>query len=362
MLEIADTLPHLQGLRKTMQPFSEIPLSVLDLAPIAQGHTAADAFRNTVTLARHVEALGYKRFWLAEHHNINGIASSATAVLIGHVAANTRTIRVGSGGVMLPNHAPLIIAEQFGTLETLFPGRIDLGLGRAPGSDGLTQRALGRDPRSGMNFPALLDELRGFFRPAHPTQAVRAIPGEGLDIPIWLLGSSDFSARLAAELGLPFSFAGHFSPEGMAAMRLYRQLFQPSQVLDKPYAMIGVPVIAADTDQEAQRQATTQQQKFLSLVRGRRLQLQPPVDDMSQLWNEWERAAVAQRLGAAIVGGPETVKRELEALVDRTQADEVMIVSDFYDIQDRLRSYEIVASLKHSQAPRADRADTAVAQ
>ncbi|ANN66670.1 LLM class flavin-dependent oxidoreductase [Bordetella bronchialis] len=344
-----------------MKPLSEIPLSVLDLAPIAQGRTAADAFRNTVELARHVEALGYNRFWLAEHHNINGIASSATAVLIGHVAAHTRTIRVGSGGVMLPNHASLIIAEQFGTLESLFPGRIDLGLGRAPGSDGMTQRALGRDPRSGMNFPAQLEELRGYFRPAHPTQAVRAIPGEGLDVPIWLLGSSDFSARLAAELGLPFSFAGHFSPEGMAAMQLYRHLFKPSDTLDRPYAMIGVPVIAADTDEEAQRQATTQQQKFLSVIRGHRLQLQPPVDDMSGLWDEWEKAAVQQRLGASVVGGPETVRRGLESLIARTQADEVMIVSDFYDPADRLRSYEIVASLKQSAAAAAPRAGTAVA-
>ncbi|OZI60159.1 LLM class flavin-dependent oxidoreductase [Bordetella genomosp. 11] len=345
-----------------MKPLSEIPFSVLDLAPIAQGSTAADAFRNTVQLARHVEALGYNRFWLAEHHNINGIASSATAVLIGHVAANTRTLRVGSGGVMLPNHAPLIIAEQFGTLESLFPGRIDLGLGRAPGSDGATQRALGRDPRSGMNFPHQLEELRAYFQPAHPTQAVRAIPGEGLNVPIWLLGSSDFSAQLAAELGLPFSFAGHFSPEGMAAMQLYRRRFKPSDVLDKPYSMIGVPVIAADTDEQARRQATTQQQKFLSLVRGHRLQLQPPVDDMSSVWNEWEKAAVQQRLGASIVGGPDTVKRELESLVARTEADEIMIVSDFYDPADRLRSYEIVASLKQAEAPREPRAGTAVAQ
>ena len=339
-----------------MTTLSDIPFSVLDLAPIAQGRTAADAFRNTVDLARHVEKLGYQRFWLAEHHNINGIASSATAVLIGHVAAHTTTLRVGSGGVMLPNHAPLIIAEQFGTLETLFPGRIDLGLGRAPGSDGLTQRALRRDARSGMDFPELLDELRAFLRPAHPTQAVRAIPGEGLNIPIWLLGSSDFSARLAAGLGLPFSFAGHFSPEGMAAMRLYRQLFQPSETLKQPYAMIGVPVIAADTDDEAHFQATTQQQKFLSLVRGHRLQLQPPVHDMASRWNDWERAAVQQKLAASIVGGPATVKRELEGLIARTQADEVMVVSDFYEHRDRLRSYEILAQIKRDAAqPLVDR-------
>lgn len=345
-----------------MKPLSEIPFSVLDLAPIAQGRTAADAFRNTVELARHVESLGYNRFWLAEHHNINGIASSATAVLIGHVAAHTKTIRVGSGGVMLPNHAPLIIAEQFGTLESLFPGRIDLGLGRAPGSDGLTQRALRRDPRSGLEFPTLLDELRAFFRPAHATQAVRAIPGEGLNVPIWLLGSSDFSARLAAELGLPFSFAGHFSPEGMAAMQLYRHLFKPSEVLDKPYAMIGVPIIAADTDEEARFQATTQEQKFLSLVRGHRLQLQPPVRDMSAVWDDWEKAAVQQRLGAAIVGGPDTVRRELEALIARTQADEVMIVSDFYEPADRLRSYEILAAIKQAEPAQAPQTGVPVAQ
>ncbi|MBR8654522.1 LLM class flavin-dependent oxidoreductase [Achromobacter sp. Marseille-Q0513] len=330
-----------------MSALARIPFSILDLAPIVQGRDAADAFRNTVAVAQQAERLGYNRFWLAEHHNINGVASSATAVLIGHVAAHTKTLRVGSGGVMLPNHAPLIIAEQFGTLETLYPGRIDLGLGRAPGSDGATQHALRRGPRSGLEFPALVEELRGFLAPSRPGQPVRAIPGEGLDIPIWLLGSSDFSARMAAELGLPFSFAGHFSPEGMAAMRLYRHLFKPSATLSKPYSMIGVPVIAAETDEAARFQATTQELKFLSLVRGNRLQLQPPVESMDGVWNEWERAAVEQRLGAAIVGGPDTVKRKLEALVAKTEADEVMIVSDFFDIRDRLRSFEIVASLKN---------------
>lgn len=332
-----------------MSSLARIPFSVLDLAPIKQGRDAADAFRNTVSLAQHVERLGYNRFWLAEHHNITGVASSATAVLIGHVAGHTSTLRVGSGGIMLPNHAPLIIAEQFGTLETLYPGRIDLGLGRAPGSDGATQQALRRGPRSGLDFPALLEELRAFLAPTRPGQAVRAIPGEGLNIPIWLLGSSDFSARLAAELGLPFSFAGHFSPEGMAAMRLYRHLFKPSSTLQRPYSMIGVPVIAADTDEEAQFQATTQQQKFLSLVRGNRLPVQPPVESMDGLWNEFEREAVNQRLAASIVGGPETVKRRLEALVAQTEADEVMIVSDFFAHADRLRSFEIVASLKHDK-------------
>ncbi|HEX7749381.1 MAG TPA: LLM class flavin-dependent oxidoreductase [Bordetella sp.] len=328
---------------------AQVPFSVLDLAPIVEGGTAAEAFRNTAQLAQHVEKLGYQRFWLAEHHNIPGVASSATAVLIGHVAAHTTTLRVGSGGVMLPNHAPLLIAEQFGTLESLFPGRIDLGLGRAPGSDGLTQRALRRGPHSGMDFPELLHELRAFLAKPQASQAVHAYPGEGLPhIPVWLLGSSDFSARLAAELGLPFSFAGHFSPEGMASMRLYRHLFKPSETLQKPYAMIGVPVIAADTDEQAQYLATTQQQKFLGMVRNHRRPLQPPVPSMDGLWTPWEREAVEQRLGAAIVGGPQTVRRGLEDLLADTQADEIMIVSDFYRLQDRLRSYEIVAATKQA--------------
>jgi luciferase family oxidoreductase group 1 len=326
---------------------ARVPFSVLDLAPIVEGSNAAQAFRNTARLAQHVEQLGYQRFWLAEHHNIPGVASSATAVLIGHVAAHTSTLRVGSGGVMLPNHAPLLIAEQFGTLESLFPGRIDLGLGRAPGSDGLTQHALRRSPRSGMEFPELLAELRAFLAQPNASQAVHAYPGEGLsNIPIWLLGSSDFSARLAAELGLPFSFAGHFSPEGIAAMRLYRHLFKPSATLQKPHAMIGVPVIAADSDEQARFLATTQQQKFLGMVRNQRRPLQPPVATMDGLWTPWERETVAQRLAASIVGGPDTVRRGLEQLVAETLADEVMIVSDFYHLEDRLRSYEIVASLK----------------
>lgn len=322
-----------------------VPLSVLDLAPILEGKDIATSFANTVALARHVEALGYRRFWLAEHHNLAGVASSATAVLIGHVAANTQTLRVGSGGVMLPNHSPLLIAEQFGTLATLYPGRIDLGLGRAPGTDSATVQAIGRDPQAGYRFAELLDELRYFLEPAEANQPVRAIPGAGVDVPIWLLGSSDFSARLAAQLGLPFSFAGHFSPEGMAAMRLYRHLFKPSATLSKPHAMIGVPVMAADTDADAHRLATTAQQKFLAMVRGTRRPLQPPVEDMAALWNPREEAAVRQRLGAAIVGGPQTVARELQALVAQTQADEVMVVTDCYDLKDRLRSYEILANL-----------------
>lgn len=328
-----------------MAKLSDTPVSVLDLAPIVQGATAADAFRNSVRLAQHVEALGYQRFWLAEHHNIAGIASSATAVLIGHVAGHTQRIRVGSGGIMLPNHPPLVIAEQFGTLASLYPNRIDLGLGRAPGSDGATQRALGRSPQSGFDFPDQLQLLRHYFEPAREHQAVQAIPGAGIDVPIWLLGSSDFSARLAASLGLPFSFAAHFSPDGIAAMRLYRELFQPSEVLSKPYAMLGIPVVAADTDEQAQFLSSTQKQKFLSMVRGRRQPLQPPVADMSTVWAHWEEAAVQQRLGASIVGSPQTVRNGLEALLEQTQADELMIVGDFYNIEDRLRSFEIVASL-----------------
>ena len=329
-----------------MSRLAKTPLSVLDLAPIVQGGQIADSFANSVALAQHVEALGYKRFWLAEHHNIAGVASSATSVLIGHVAGKTSTLRVGSGGIMLPNHAPLVIAEQFGTLETLYPGRIDLGLGRAPGTDQRTLQALGRDRSAGAHFPELLDELRYFLAPAQEGQPMRAIPGAGLNIPIWLLGSSDFSARLAAKLGLPFSFAGHFSPEGMAAMRLYRHLFQPSATLAAPYAMIGVPVIAADTDQQAQRLATTAQQKFLAMVRGTRRPLQPPIDSMEPVWNSMEKAAVFERFSAAIVGGPDTVAEKIDALLADTAADEIMVVTDCYHLEDRLHSYSLLAGLK----------------
>jgi len=328
-----------------MSRLKTTPLSVLDLAPIAQGGTIAQAFDNSVRLARHVEALGYRRFWLAEHHNIAGIASSATSVLIGHIAGHTTTLRVGSGGIMLPNHAPLVIAEQFGTLETLYPGRIDLGLGRAPGTDQRTLQALGRDRSAGLQFPDLLDELRFFLSDAAPGQGVRAIPGAGLNVPIWLLGSSDFSARLAAKLGLPFSFAGHFSPEGMAAMRLYRHLFQPSDTLAEPYAMIGVPVIVADTDAQAQRLATTAQQKFLSMVRGTRLPMQAPVDTLEGIWSPMEKAAVFERLGAAVVGSSDTVAEKVEHLLADTATDEIMAVTDCYHLEDRLKSYSLLAQL-----------------
>ena len=325
---------------------TDIPFSILDLASVASGKTAGDAFKNTLNLAKAAEKLGYNRYWLAEHHNLAGVASSATAVLIGYVAANTNKIRVGSGGIMLPNHAPLIIAEQFGTLESLYPGRIDLGLGRAPGTDGATMRALRRDiARTGHDFPELLAELLGYLAPPKEGQTVKAQPGQGLDnIPIWLLGSSDFSARLSAELGMPFAFASHFAPEELwNAIAIYRRYFRPSKSLAKPYLMIGVPVIAADTEREAQRLATTSYQRFLGLVRGQSVMLKPPVESMDGLWSPYEKAAVAQRLEIAAFGSADTVRAKLEKLVTMTGADELMIVTDTYSFEERLRSYEIVS-------------------
>jgi luciferase family oxidoreductase group 1 len=321
--------------------------SVLDLAPVKKGGTIAESFRTTLELARNAERLGYTRFWLAEHHNMVGIASAATAVLIGYVAGGTSTIRVGSGGIMLPNHAPLVIAEQFGTLETLYPGRIDLGLGRAPGTDQVTVRALRRDPHAtGFEFPQQVQELLGYLAPASPRQAVRAVPGAGTDVPVWLLGSSTFSAQLAAHLGLPFAFAGHFAPqEMMDALRLYRERFSPSKWLAKPHAMVGLPVIAADTDASAQRLLTTPAMKFLQLIRGEPFLMQPAVDSMDGLWSPEERALVQAKLGAAIVGGPETVERKMEAFLEQTQADEIMINSDVYELAGRIRSLEIVSEV-----------------
>lgn len=322
-----------------------IHYSVLDLAPITVGGTAAESFRHSADLAQHAEKWGYNRYWLAEHHSMPGIASSATAVVIGHIAATTKTIRVGSGGIMLPNHAPLIIAEQFGTLESLFPGRIDLGLGRAPGTDQMTMQALRRQNQSdGHDFPEQLNELRSYFKTGH--KKVRAIPGEGLNIPIWLLGSSGFSARLAGDLGLPFSFASHFSPDNtMPALALYRRHFNPSGVIDKPYAMLGVNVIAADTDEEAKKLATSMQQQFLNLIRNHTVPLQPPVENMEELWNDFEKAALQQQLGASIIGGPETVKQKLETFIEDTEADEIMVNAQIFDHDARLRSFEIVAGL-----------------
>jgi luciferase family oxidoreductase group 1 len=321
-----------------------IPFSVLDLSPIVAGSDASQALRNTLDLARHAERWGYNRYWLAEHHNMVGIASAATAVVIGHVAAGTSRIRVGSGGIMLPNHAPLVIAEQFGTLESLFPGRIDLGLGRAPGTDRVTIQALRRDPMAADSFPRDIVELQSYFREAASAQPVRAVPGAGLHVPIWLLGSSTFSAQLAAMLGLPFAFASHFAPDQMHdALQLYRDGYQPSDEHPVPYAMLGVSVVAADSDADARRLATSLQQQFLALQRGRPIQLQPPVDGMDGLWSDHERSAVERTLRQAVVGGPEAVRRGLDALIRQTRADELMITSHIYDHAARLRSYEIVA-------------------
>lgn len=324
----------------------DLAISVLDLSPILKGGTAADSLRNTLDLARSAEEWGYKRYWLAEHHNMPGIASSATSVVIGYVAGGTSTIRVGSGGIMLPNHAPLIIAEQFGTLESLFPGRIDLGLGRAPGTDQITAHALRRDRRSdGNDFPEQLDELRAYFD-AKIKKTVHAVPGEGLNIPIWLLGSSGFSAQLAGQLGLPFSFASHFSPENtLPALDLYRRSFQPSEVLSEPYAMVGVNVVAAETDEEAVRLSTSLQQQFLNLLRNNPGPLLPPVDNIEEFTSEYERALLNQRLGSSIIGGPETVREKLQAFLDKTQADEIIINSQIHDHQARLKSYQIVSEL-----------------
>ncbi|WP_020209832.1 LLM class flavin-dependent oxidoreductase [Gilvimarinus chinensis] len=319
--------------------------SILDLAHAKVDASYQDAYERVVQAAQTAEQLGYKRFWLAEHHSMDGIGSSATSVLIGHIAGATQTIRVGAGGIMLPNHAPIIIAEHFGTLEALYPGRIDLGVGRAPGSDGATMRALRRDFNSGVDdFPEQLAELQYFLGDKQPGQKVFAAPGMNSDIPIWLLGSSLYSAQLAAKRGLPFAFASHFAPRlMMEALHLYRTGFQPSQVLDKPYAAIGVPVCAAKTDAEARYLHTTGQQSILALLRGEHLRLRPPVEDMSSLWTPQEQMHINDFHGIAAVGGPETIKDHLTALKAETGADEFIFASSFYEQSDRLRSLKIVA-------------------
>ena len=320
--------------------------SLLDLAPIIEGGDAALAFRNTLDLAQQAEEWGYHRFWLAEHHNLPGIASAATSVLIGHVAGGTRRIRVGAGGIMLPNHSPLVIAEQFGTLAALYPGRIDLGLGRAPGSDQLTARALRRNlGSSGDTFPQDVLELQSYFAPAEPDQAVQAVPGAGAQVPLYLLGSSDFSARLAAGLGLPFAFASHFAPEYLEiALALYRRNFKPSADLAQPHAMIGVGIFAAETDAQAQRLVTSAQLQFLKMLRGRPGKLPPPVETMEGLWSGPERAAVQQRMRFSAVGAPETVQRRLEEMLEETAADEIIATAQIYDHAARRRSFEIAAA------------------
>ena len=338
-----------------MTQLSHIPFSVLDLAPVPEGSDVADSFRNTLELARRAEALGYKRFWLAEHHNMRGIASSATAVLIAHVAGGTRTIRVGSGGVMLPNHSPLVVAEQFGTLAALHPGRIDLGLGRAPGTDQLTMRALRRNfTAAAEDFPRDVAELRAYFEPARPGQSVRAVPGAGLRVPLWLLGSSLYSARLAAELGLPFAFASHFAPDYLLhALEVYRESFRPSAELKQPYALACLNVIAAETDAEARRLFTSLQQAFINLRRGRPGKFPPPVETLEGAASELEMAGVEHALRYSVVGSRETVRAGLEAFADLTRADELMVTSQIHDHAARLRSFEIVASLRGAAAANA---------
>lgn len=326
-------------------------LSILDLVRIREGTNARVALDHARDLARHAEAWGYRRFWMAEHHNMPGIASAATSVAIGHVAAGTQSIRVGAGGIMLPNHSPLVIAEQFGTLDALFPGRIDLGLGRAPGTDQLTLRALRRDPSSAEAFPHDVLELQSYLEPAVPGQRIRAVPGEGSMVPLWILGSSTFGASLAAELGLPYAFASHFAPASLyRALDVYRSRFKPSAKLDKPHAMVGVNIIAAPTDEQARRLATTQQMSFTDLVRGARGLSKPPIDDIDSYWSPAEKAHAAQMLAYAIYGSPDTVGKGLAEILEKTQADELMIVSDVFDHDARLRSYELIAEVAAAQA------------
>jgi luciferase family oxidoreductase group 1 len=329
---------------------SGLTVSVLDLVGMRASETAGSAIARTVELAKRAEAWGYRRYWLAEHHSIAGLACSATAVLIGHVAGATKQIRVGSGGVMLPNHAPLVVAEQFGTLEAMYPGRIDLGLGRAPGGDGHTMRALRRDlGQTGDDFPELVEELRTYLGPARPGQVVHAFPGQGSNVPVTLLGSSLFSAQLAAREGLPFAFAAHFAPDYLqAAAEVYREQFQPSEGLRKPHLMIAVQIIAAETDAAAERLFTTPQQRFLRLIRNQPVELLPPVDSMDGLRSRAERMAVESRLGAAIVGSDATVKAGMESLVRKTGADELIVVTDTYEAADRMESYRRVAEIAAS--------------
>ena len=321
-----------------------ISLSILDLVRVSDDTDARGALDNARDLAAHAETWGYRRIWVAEHHNMAGIASAATSLVIAHIAAGTQTIRVGAGGIMLPNHAPYVIAEQFGTLARLFPGRIDLGLGRAPGTDQATLRALRRPPEAADHFPQDVIELQAFFAPAGPNQRIVAVPAAGTDVPLWILGSSHFGAMLAAELGLPYAFASHFAPDLLIpALDIYRSRFKPSEQLAQPYAMIGVNVIAAESDAVARRLATTQQMSFTNIFRGARGLSQPPIDDIDTYWSPAEKAQVTRMLARSIIGSPETVRSGLAQLVAETGADEFMIVSDVYDHSARLRSFELVA-------------------
>ena len=332
-----------------MKLLADTPLSILDLATYPQGGTIAQAFETSRALAQGAERWGYKRFWVAEHHNLEGVASAATVVLMGHLADHTSTIRIGSGGIMLPNHAPLVVAEQIGTLESLHPGRIDLGLGRAPGTDPLTMRALRRGGK-GEEFDEQVAELFSYFEAATPDQKVKAIPGAGIDVPVWILGSSTWSAHFAAAIGRPYAFASHFAPADLLeALAIYRREFRPSKQLDRPHVMVGVPALAADTDERAEFLATSMYQRALGMVRNRRAPIPPPVENMEALWSPGERLAVAERMALMVVGGPARVAANLQKIIRATDADELIMVSDAYDRQDRLRSYEIIAKAASTQ-------------
>jgi len=320
------------------------PLSILELVRVTEETDARGALDNARDLAAHAERWGYNRIWVAEHHNMPGIASAATSIVLAHIAAGTKTIRIGAGGIMLPNHAPYVIAEQFGTLARLFPGRIDLGLGRAPGTDQLTLRALRRSPGNADNFPQDVLELQAFLAPAGPEQRIVAVPAAGTEVPLWILGSSNFGAMLAAELGLPYAFASHFAPDLLLpALEIYRSRFKPSEQLDRPYAMVGVNVIAAETDEEARRLATTQQMSFADIFKGARGLSKPPIDDIETYWGPMERAQAKQMLARSIIGSRETVRAGMQALVQETGADELILVSDVYEHSARLRSVELIA-------------------
>ena len=323
-----------------------VALSILDLVPVVEGKTPADAFANTKDLAQHAERWGYQRYWVAEHHNMVGIASAATSVVIGFIAAHTSTIRVGAGGIMLPNHSPLLSAEQFGTLESLYPGRIDLGLGRAPGTDRATSQAMRRDSMASDHFPDDVLELQSYFGPSEPDQAIQAVPGAGLNVPLWILGSSLYGAQLAAAFGLPYAFASHFAPDALDhALALYKAQFRPSEQMAKPHAMAGVNVVLADSDAEANYHFSSIQQRFTDMVRGKRGYLKPPIDDIESYWSREEKIHASRMLACSFVGSPDTVKRKLDAFVASTGVDELMVASALFDHQARLRSYELLAEL-----------------
>lgn len=326
---------------------NKVELSILELGRVREGSDRRTALDDARVLARHAEGLGYRRFWIAEHHNMPAVTTAATAIVIAHVAAGTSTIRVGAGGIMLPNHAPYVIAEQFGTLATLFPGRIDLGLGRAPGTDQATLRALRRDPANADQFPQDVQELQAWLGPVRPGQRIEAVPGSGTQVPLWILGSSLFGAQLAAELGLPYGFASHFAPQALdMALKIYRERFKPSPQLDAPYALVGVNIIAAPTDAEAKFLATSQQMSFANMARGVRGLTQPPIDDIDAYWSQQEKAQASSMLACSIVGGPDTVRAGMQAFIERTGADELMVVSDVFDPALRRRSFGIVADVR----------------